>query len=193
MIKHATRLANLGFFVFPLGQNGKLPTLEEFTERASREVAHLKKLWRDPVMQMPLFFNVGISTTKFFDNGKRCGLLVVDVDVKEGKHGDKTLEKLKAEGRAFPETFTQTTPTGGLHLVYKCPRAVKQGVEVLGPGLDIRSRGGFIVGSGSEIDGKHYTDNGKPVAPAPQWLIDECEKNSTPSTQKGVSFDAVDQ
>jgi hypothetical protein len=33
---------------------------------------------------------------------------------------------------------------------------VRQGANVLGPGLDVRSKGGYVVGPGSVVDGEGY-------------------------------------
>jgi hypothetical protein len=170
---HALRLARLGFHAFPLIANAKLPGIEDFPNRSTTDEVTLRRWFFDEVMELPHPYNVGISTTRYGDDQ---ALVVVDVDDKNGKSGSAELLKLEMQGLELPETFTQYTPSGGRHLVFRAPAAVKQGVNVLGTGLDVRSQGGFIVGSGSTIDGKAYTDNGKPIAEAPQWLIERCGK-----------------
>src|SRR5690606_21320017 len=99
---------------------------------------------------------------------------VIDEDNKKGKDGAGELFKLKLSGLEIPPTYTQRTPTGGKHYVYRCPEPVKQGVNGLAPGLDVRGRGGYIVAAGSAVGGGVYTGDDAPVAPAPQWLIDRC-------------------
>jgi hypothetical protein len=178
----ALDLARRGFHVFPLvawagdgrAQDGKLPALEDYPNRATRDPVTLRRWFMDEVMELPHHYNVGISTTRFGDDGE--ALLVVDVDDKNGKSGSSELLKLEMQGFELPDTFTQKTPSGGRHLVYRVPEPVKQGVNVLGVGLDIRSKGGFIVGAGSSIAGKVYTGNGDTLQLAPQWLIDRCGK-----------------
>lgn len=177
----AQRLARLGFRVFPLlawagdgrAQDGKLPALDDYPNRASSDEVTLRRWFMDEVMELPHHYNVAISTTRY---GEDEALLVVDVDDKNGKCGSAELLKLEMQGFELPETFTQRTPSGGRHLVFRVPEPVKQGVNVLGVGLDIRSKGGFIVATGSTIADKVYSDNGAPVAEAPQWLIDRCGK-----------------
>ncbi len=171
---HALRLAARGFHVFALVGDSKLPLIEDFPNRATTEKATLTSWFFDDVMGFPQHCNIGISTSRFATDE---ALIVVDVDDKNDKKGSVELAKLEMLGFDLPETFTQTTPTGGRHLVFRHEHAVKQGVDVLGKGLDIRSHGGYIVGSGSYLEGKGgYTDNGKPVAQAPAWLIEKCGK-----------------
>lgn len=136
----ALALAADGFFVFPLKPKQKTPAFEGWQQLATRDAATIREWWsrRD--------YNVGIFTTRF-GNGK--ALLVIDVDVKGEHNGEETLLRLELEGQAFPPTREQITPTGGRHLIYVVNEPVKQGAHVLGPGIDIRSRGGYIVGPGS--------------------------------------------
>lgn len=170
-LNQALKLAEKGFHVFPLNPNSKLPAIEDFPNVASREESRIRSWWTDPVMEIEQPYNIGISTTKFADNKSLC---VVDVDNKGNKKGDETILSLEMEGRAFPTTFTQKTPTGGKHLVYVTKAPVKQGVDVLGRGLDIRSRGGYIVASGSTIEGASYVDNGGVLDEAPTWIVETC-------------------
>jgi hypothetical protein len=179
--QHALRLARLGFHVFPLvawagdgrSQDGKIPAIEDFPNRATCDEVTLRRWFMDEVMDLPHHYNLGISTTRY---GENEALVVIDVDDKNGKNGSAELLKLELQGFELPDTFTQRTPSGGRHLVFRAPEPVKQGVDVLGRGLDIRSKGGFIVASGSRIGEKAYTDNAGAIELAPQWLIDRCGK-----------------
>jgi len=128
----------------------------------------------DPVLEIEQPYNIGISTNKFGDGA----LLVVDVDNKDDKKGNETIIELELEGKNFPKTLTQKTPSGGFHYIYSVSEPVKQAVELFGKksGIDIRSRGGLFVGAGSEIDGKNYLINKNPIVEAPQWLIDKCNE-----------------
>ena len=191
MLEHALRLAALGFHVFPLIDGGKLPRIDRYPERATRDTAQITAWWTDRVTGWEQPWNIGISTTKF---GDHISLLVVDVDVKKGKDGNETIAELEILGDELPATHTQTTPTGGRHLVYSVDRAVKQNAGLLGPGLDIRSRGGFIVGAGSVIAGKRepYKGSSVPIAPAPQWLIDRCGYGKETKADTSPPVEGVD-
>lgn len=172
MINEIEKLVKKGFHVFPLICDGKKPVLFSFTEQSTTDMKEVKRLWEDPVMQVIQPYNIGIATSTFENNS---ALLVVDVDVK--KKGYDTLNSLELNGQVFPPTWSQRTPSGGLHLIYKVKAPVSQGTDVLGDGIDIRSRGGYIVGAGSSIGGKSYTfDNGVPLANAPEWIIEKCNE-----------------
>ncbi len=171
-LKHALVLANKGFHVFPLLPNSKLPAIEGFPSKATRDEKTIKDWWVDPVLDVEQPYNVGIYTGRFEDDQS---LVVIDVDNKKGKNGSKVLIDLKDIGCDIPAAnFTQVTPTGGLHIVLKNKEPVKQGVDVLGQGLDIRSLGGYIVGGGSTINGDAYTYNDLSVKDCPEWVLNQC-------------------
>lgn len=173
LLEQALSLASQGFHVFPLQPNGKLPAIDDFPNRATTDPEQIKKFWVDPVLELVQPYNIGISTTRY--NGSQA-LVVVDVDNKGNKKGSDVILKMELEGYTFQDTVTQVTPTGGLHLIYRAKEPVKQGSSVLGHGLDIRSKGGYIVAQGSIIDGKTYTwKQGKlDVEPCPDWIIEHC-------------------
>lgn len=183
-IDHAKKLVAHGFHVFPLQQNGKKPAIKEFTQRAAKTPEEVERLWMDPVMEQPQPYNIGIATTAYRDGA----LLVVDVDVRDGKKGMDTLTSLELNGHDFPETLSQKTASGGMHLVYRTSEPVKQGANVLGPGLDVRGRGGYVVGAGSTIDGKTYQlQNGVDIAEAPAWMVEKCNAQKTAPRQRSAA------
>lgn len=162
--RSALALASMGFWVFPISPGKKSPPLMTgWQEAATCEADHVTALW----LECPTA-NIGIYTGKFRTNE---ALIVIDVDCKEGRIGNEELIRLELEGCEFPDTYIQTTPTGGRHLVFCADQAVRQGASVLGRNLDIRSAGGYIVGAGSRIEGAYYQGTGHAVAPAPEWLI----------------------
>lgn len=167
-------LTDKGFRIFPIQTEKKEPHISAFTEQATADFVKAKSMWHDPVLDIVQPYNIGIATTNFKDEG----LLVVDVDVSDGKRGLDSLNLLELNGKEFPDTLTQITASGGLHLIYKTPVAVSQGAHVFGKGLDVRSRGGYIVGCGSRIKDKEYTfKNGNtPVAEAPAWMVEKCKE-----------------
>ena len=179
-LNSAKDLADQGFHVFPLHPNSKTPAIDGFPTRATRDHEQIEDWWFDPIMEIERDFNIGISTSKFFDE---AALVVIDVDMKAGKNGNESIEELEMFGKELHLTREHSTPTGGRHLLYWSKDPVKQGVNVLGNGLDIRSKGGYIVAPDSEIEGKRYSISKMClVTPAPQWLIDACGKPSEKST-----------
>jgi len=100
---------------------------------------------------------------------------------------------LELEGKDLPCTRTHGTPSGGEHIILSVEASVRQGTNVLGPKVDIRSRGGYIVAPGSTIDGRAYTVlNAAPIAPAPQWVIDMCGGLPRHSSETGTEHPPVD-
>lgn len=176
----ALKLAKEGFYVFPILPNTKAQSLVKHKTESSRDEAQIKKWFETSNC------NVGISTQRFRD-GVREALIVLDIDDKDGKNGSGTKQYLELLHGEFPDTLSQTTPSGGRHLIYRFPRAVPQGgANVLGSGLDIRSRGGFICGPSSEIMGRKYVPDGEisseKVAPCPEWLANFLESRVREAT-----------
>jgi hypothetical protein len=177
-LEHALALAEQGYWIFPIQANAKFPPVfSGWQEGATRDSAVIQSIWQGQD------YNIGISTSRFRDDE---ALVVVDIDKGEKKNGESSLLWLELEGWDLPDTATQSTPRGGRHLIYSCAAPVRQGTSVLGPGLDIRSRGGYIVGSGSTIDDGGYCLNSTPVIPAPDWLLARCGEARVP-TQAPVS------
>lgn len=164
MLDHALFLASLGFHIFPAHPNSKVAAIKDFPNLATQDSKQIKKWWSNGHTNS----NPAISTTRFKESE---ALIVIDIDQKEGKMGEDELLKLELQGFDFPATLEQRTPSGGRHLIYKTKESVKQGVNVLAKGLDIRSRGGYIIGAGSVLsNGKYVLINGE-IAEAPQWLV----------------------
>lgn len=87
--------------------------------------------------------NIGLAT------GKNSGITVIDIDIGEGKKGAESWAELtKEEGE--PLTLTATTGSGGKHLLFRYNSALKTAANVLGPGIDVRNDGGYIVAAPSE-------------------------------------------
>jgi hypothetical protein len=194
---HALRHAGRGMRVFPLvpysgdgrAQDGKLPLIEDFPNRATCDPVTLRRWLMDEVMDLPHHVGIGLAMGRTDDGAY---LFAIDVDNKGDKNGSAELLKLEAQGCELPETYTQFTPSGGRHMVYRAPYAVRQGVDVLGRGLDIRSAGGFIVASGTRFGDKgEYTDNSAAVADAPAWLLERLGR--MPERTKMEAPDFIDR
>lgn len=171
-VDKAIQLAREGFFVFPLVPGSKLPAIGGWNKKASRDEDRIRRWWIDPVMGFDQDYNIGISTSDFMDGQ---ALLVVDIDNKGNKHGSDTILELDIAGFGTPPTLEVDTPSGGRHLYYVVQQAVRQGTNVLGSGVDIRSSGGFVVGPGSATEaGEYRIDGYSPVDMAPRWIVERC-------------------
>lgn len=185
LLKHAVELAEKGFHVFPLVPNSKEPLIPDYPNAATQDQNILTDWWT----KWPNA-NIGISTTRYNGTG---AIVAVDVDNKDGRSGSDTLLSLELKGFRAPKTFTQVTPTGGEHLLYFSEVPLKQGTAVLGEGLDIRSRGGYLVASGSVINGKkYYIKHELPLAQVPAWVAEKCGL-SKPKKERGVSVEGINQ
>lgn len=106
---------------------------------------------------------VGIAT------GERSGLVVLDIDPRNG--GEDTLHDLVRELGTLPHTAESQTGGGGWHRLFRWPGGPTVGT--LGPGLDVKGAGGFVVAAPSlHQSGRRYTwelssDPFDPDAPAP--------------------------
>ncbi|MFD5582234.1 bifunctional DNA primase/polymerase [Streptomyces sp. NPDC127063] len=118
-------------------------------------------------------YNVGIATGP-------AGLLVIDLDVpkpeepKGAPDGATSLQALcERAGQAVPETYRVRTARGGEHLYFTAPAGVrlKCTVKRLGPNIDTRAWGGYVVAPSSHTpDGTYEVIHEAAVAELPAWL-----------------------
>jgi Bifunctional DNA primase/polymerase, N-terminal/Family of unknown function (DUF5906) len=178
-LDHALALAKHGLRVFPLIEGGKLPAIDGWPEKATTDVEQIKAWWTDPVLGWPRDYNIGIATGD--------GLTVLDVDNKGKKKGNDSLALLADLYGPVPSTPRTLTPTGGLHLFFRCDVPLRNSAGKLGDGLDVRGYHGFVVAPGSELVNEHGHPSGtykwiqEPVdgdvlPEMPRWLLGLCER-----------------
>lgn len=134
-------------------------------------------------------YGVGIIT------GKISGFFVVDVDCGPGKQGAETIDNLQFINDDLPHTVEARTGGGGRHVLLKHPGDgtwIATTKNILGPGVDIRGDGGFIVAAPSMHEsGRFYLwhENGHPknteIADAPAWVVDMAS-GTAPSQSDGT-------
>ncbi|MEU3858070.1 bifunctional DNA primase/polymerase [Streptomyces sp. NPDC028722] len=117
-------------------------------------------------------YNVGIATGP-------AGLLVIDLDPAKAEEpkgapdGATSLQALcERAGQVLPETYRVRTARGE-HLYFTAPPRVrlKCSVDRLGPHIDTRAWGGYVVAPGSTTpDGTYEVAHDAPVAELPDWL-----------------------
>jgi Bifunctional DNA primase/polymerase, N-terminal/AAA domain len=182
----AKALAKRGLRVFPLGDNSKEPVIKGFPTRATADDRQIDTWAKNGPHR-----NVGVSTT----NSAHGPLLVADIDDKDGRTGSETILKLEMEGFVLPPTLTVRTASGGLHYYFTSPFPVKQGVDVFGPGsgVDTRSKGGYVVGPGSIVNGGVYEIvHDLPIAPLPEWFLGRCQRAPEGESKAGEKMDGID-
>jgi hypothetical protein len=122
-------------------------------------------------------------------------VIALDVD---GPEGVLSLAALEAVHGPLPPTLRQRTGSGGYHYFFQHPgggRRVKNSVRALGPGLDVRGDGGYVViapathWSGGVYEWLPGCDT---VADAPEWFLEMvCERpagpRAAPAATQGAS------
>ena len=112
--------------------------------------------------------------------GSRSGIWVLDVDPKNG--GFETLARLEQENTPLPKTISVITGSKGLHFYFRYPGPeYRNTAGALGPGLDTRGDGGYVVGAGSlHKSGRRYNWQNGPgsaeLAVAPEWLLKKVQQ-----------------
>jgi Bifunctional DNA primase/polymerase, N-terminal/Primase C terminal 1 (PriCT-1) len=115
--------------------------------------------------------NIGIAT------GAASGIIALDVDPRHD--GDQTLAALEREHGPLPPTWRFLTGGGGEHILFRHPGGlVPNSAGKIGPGIDVRGDGGYIVVPPSEhISGRpyaisvdHHPDE-VALADPPLWLL----------------------
>jgi len=167
----AVATARLGWAVFPCRPGDKRPAVDRWEERACAEPELVARHWPSDR------HNVGIA----------CGpsrLVVVDLDT----HGqlpedwrlpgicdgcDVLAQLAEWAGQPWPATRTIMTPTGGWHLYFRAPDGpqIRNSASLIGPLIDVRACGGYVVGAGSVVGDRPYVilDDQDPP-PLPAWL-----------------------
>jgi hypothetical protein len=121
--------------------------------------------------------NYGVPTGQRIQGGDKM-LVVIDIDIYKSEAND-TMDDLEAKYGRLPDTVAVQTGGGGRHLYFFAPAGVKFKPK-LGPGVDFKGIGGYVVGPGSvHASGKEYVfeaDNdlfeGHAIADLPQWIVD---------------------
>lgn len=164
IVQHALSYARKGMPVFPCDKE-KRPLTRRGFYSASLDEEQIRAWFDAP--DPPA---IGIPT------GETSGIWVLDVDMKNGKDGAASLDKLTAQHGSLPDTTTSLTPTGGSHYVWRWQRQIRCSTDKLGIGLDVRGDGGYIVAPPSITgDGEyHWEASSNGIAPAPDWLENLC-------------------
>jgi hypothetical protein len=155
ILQAALEYARRGWPVLPCRVGTKLPMTKHGSHDATSDAELIRSWW----LQWPAA-NVGVAT------GPESGLYVIDED----QGGAETIASL-----ALPPTFTIRTPSGGRHFYFRLPDGVDLGNSAktkLGPGVDTRGRGGYVVAPPSVVAGSHYAvEVDTEIAPLPAHII----------------------
>ena len=198
LLEAALAYASLGWRVFPLHSPvqdggctcgcddpscrtaGKHPRTRHGHKDATTDAGTIRQWWATWPDA-----NVAIAT------GAVSGIVVLDVDPDNG--GEETLAACLDRHGPLPPTVAVATGGGGRHHVFRHPGGeVKsnRGEHGLGPGLDVRADGGYIVAAPSlHRSGTVYAWQDAPdrrvLAPMPAWIGGQRTKVGQPRTAPG--------
>jgi len=128
---------------------GKHPVAKNGLKAATSDIRQIKTFWSNNC------HNIAILT------GQASGITVLDIDIGK-KGGDETWTTLNKK-TGEPLTLMAQTGSGGAHVFFKYNSALKTSTNTLGPGIDCRNDGGYIVAPPS----LHHSGN------VYRWLNDE--------------------
>lgn len=184
LLDAALTIAGQGWPIFPLRPGSKIPALHsqdrcpltgacdaghvKWEQRATTDPAVITRCWS----HRP--YNIGLATGP-------AGLVVVDLDTPKPLNGPGAPGGAEAFAtlceraeQAVPVTYRTRTPSGGAHLYFTARAGVRLGNTAgrLGPLIDTRAHGGYVVAPGSSTPaGLYEVTDPAPVAELPYWLL----------------------
>lgn len=172
---HDVALAALlrGWRPLPITADGRKIPLVKFTSESGANLtatssADVWSLWLEE------FRGAGVAIVTGSRSFEGSGVLVVDVDVKDGAQGIASLEAAIAELGPLPATMVVRSPSGGFHYVYDYPDDSDTWRNWNGwrPGIDIRGHHGIVAVPGSTDARGTYTleVDMEPTTLPPAWL-----------------------
>ena len=176
MVRAALAYARRGIPVFPCEPGGKRPLTYNGFWDATADALRIEAWWgRWPNA------NVGVPT------GESSGLLVLDVDSDAG--GPDSLILLERLNGQLPRTAKARTGGGGVHVFFRYPagETVRNSAGKLGPGLDVRGEGGYVVAPPSRTQSAYEWLDRAPLADA-AWLL-RCLRQHSPESAASPTAD----
>lgn len=176
-LEAALELSSQGIRVFPCNPKTKTPLISHWQTNATSDRKSITDFWTRFPSAM-----IGMPT------GKINGVFVVDLDYDKEKGIDGRL----ALSQLLPvhlQTTSVLTPRGGHHYYFKMSVNVKvrNSAGQIGPGIDIRGDGGYVVVPPStRFDGASYSwiEPLTALAPPPQELLNLLNSRPDKTRQK---------
>ncbi len=157
-----------GYRVLPIVPGDKRPLIKDWPTFASNDAQVIHQWWT----QWPAA-NIAIAC------GEGSGLVVLDLDVKDGKDGLASARELLNGSAHLLDGVVQTTPSGGRHVLFQYLPDLKNFTNKgSAGGIDMRTDRGYILVEPSVIGGRPYAWNQTPlrqlVPPMPEELVPVC-------------------
>jgi hypothetical protein len=185
MREEALRYADLGYPVFPCRPGLKTPITKHGLLDASTDHEQIERWWTAYPDA-----NVAIRTD---------GLLVIDIDgTGEGWLGDQDDRWMD-----LAAALSSKTPRGGRHYLFRRPpgKTWRNTQSELGPKVDTRTDGGYIVAPPSVFNGSGYSwlegyeleASPDRLPEPPAWLIQQLDRSSAAPTTVTTSKPTAEQ
>ncbi len=161
----------LGVFKFPCAPGSKVPALQGSWREHATADAGQHAAW------LSQGYNLAVDC-------QRSGWAVIDVD--GGEIGEASLAALEAAHGPLPPTLENRTRSGGRHLIFY--GSIPSTVGRLGPKLDTRSRGGYVLVPPSLVEGSPYSLlHDRPIVPLPDWVGEVLARPVDPTPASGAT------
>jgi len=151
-----------GWPIFPCNPLDKTPLTPHGFKDATTDKRQISKWWKQWPNAM-----IGVPM------GKVSGVFCVDLDRKaEGSDGVATWQQWLNDNEDNPATRMHNTPSTGQHVLFLWREGIRNiPLNKLGPGIEIKGEGGYIVVPPSmTADGRKYVSNEIAIAKMPIWL-----------------------
>ena len=147
----------------PILPGTKRPAWNDWPRKATADWAEVDAWWTANPEH-----GVGIAT------GPESGIWVMDIDPRNG--GDETLHELEQQHGPLEGHYEVLTGGGGRHFYFTLVGEADVHAGVLGPGIDIKSRGGQVLAPPTvhPDTGRRYVlelEGAATPRPAPEWLM----------------------
>lgn len=193
-IRAAIAAAGRGWAVFPCRPGDKRPAVQDWEHKACADPGRVGRYWPSDR------HNIGIA----------CGpsrLVVLDLDahgelpdewqlpgINDGR--DVFAQVCEWAGMDWPWTYAVATPSGGWHLYYTAPDGStlrnKASDTMIGPMVDVRAAGGYVVGAGSVTPaGAYQVMVDEPPGSLPPWMERLFAPAARPERQRRTSPDTA--
>ena len=172
LVDIALAIAAQGYPVFPCNAEKRPITPNGFKD-AVTYTDEIRKLFASSAAVL-----IGVPT------GSRSGIDALDLDYRHGAGEWET-----RYGQMIPATRRHQTMSGGCHFLFRHADGVRNSASRVGPGVDVRGEGGYIIFAGSP--GYSVTAD-YPIADWPAWLLDMAVKVEAPIARPEPISSAVD-
>jgi putative DNA primase/helicase len=154
--------------VFPLKPKEKVPATQHGLLDATTDTGQIQWWWTAENPE----YNIGVRTGD--------GLVVIDGDRRN--QGHLTLRDLIKRHVIWPSTFKVLTADGA-HFYFRSDTHLTSGTDALGPGVDVKGQGGYVVAPPSIHPSGHVyqydVESQSKPAPLPSWVIEARKERSS--------------